>query len=449
MGGSFAVLQGGGKVGYGGQPMSTPRTFPTDFVFGVATSAYQVEGNIENDWSAWERAGKLHDANARCGRACEHWERFFDDITLIQRLGVTAYRFSIEWARVEPRRGEWDEAAWAGYRARAEALVRAGIRPIVTLHHFTHPPWFHQDTPWTGPACLPAWTRYVERCAELLEGLDVAIITLNEPNVFLMGGYLAGLMPPGLKDAKQLAAAFVNLVRAHAIARAAFLARHTGPLQLGISQHLQIFAPERRWHPLDQALTRLADRSFNHAFLEALTTGVASFQAPGLASVRERVDGAARSQDFLGLNYYTRSHLKFVAGPPFITFGFKDVHARGLTDIGWEYYPEGFGQVLGQAKRYGLPVWVTENGLDDRSGNRRVRFLHDHLAQLLAARAQGVNVTHYLHWSLMDNFEWLEAYGPRFGLYRVDFETQARHETPACAWYREVATTRQLLPAPQ
>lgn len=413
--------------------------FPADFVFGVATSAYQVEGGIENDWSAWERAGKLHDPSARCGRACEHWERFFDDLPLIQQLNASAYRFSIEWARVEPRRGEWNDEALAGYRARVEALVKAGIRPVVTLHHFTHPPWFHTETPWHEASSLESWRQYVERCVELLSGLDVAIITFNEPNVFLMGGYLAGVMPPGRRDVRELVAAFTNMVRAHAVARAAFRNR-----ALGISQHLQVFVPERRWHPLDQALTRLAEKNFNHAFLEAITTGRLSVQVPGLSSTRVHIDGAERSQDFVGLNYYTRSHLKFVAGPPFIAFRFKDVHARGLTDIGWEYYPEGFSQVLGQVRRYELPVWVTENGIDDRTGARRPKFLFDHWQQLLAAREAGVNVTHYLHWSLMDNFEWLEAYGPRFGLYRVDFATQQRHETPGARYFRQVAGSRQL-----
>lgn len=427
--------------------MSAPQRFPPDFVFGVATSAYQVEGGIENDWSAWERAGKLHDPNARCGRACDHWSRFFDDVALIQRLHATAYRFSLEWARVEPVRGRWDDEAWAGYRARAEALVKAGIRPVVTLHHFTHPAWFHAETPWHEPSSLVAWQRYVTRCAEVLDGLDAAIITLNEPNVFLFGAYLAGVMPPGKKDGRLLYAAFANMVRAHALARAAFLARpRRTPLALGISQHFQVFAPERRWHPLDQALTRLADQNFNHAFPEALTTGTVAVQLPGFAAAKTRVDGAERSQDFLGLNYYTRSHLKFLAGPPFVAFRFKDVHQRGLTDIGWEYFPEGFGTVLGQARRYRLPVWVTENGLDDRSGARRTTFLYEHWRELLLAIEQGVDVTHYLHWSLMDNFEWLEAYGPRFGLYRVDFETLERHETPACGYFRQTASSRVLTP---
>jgi beta-glucosidase len=423
--------------------------FPDTFTFGVATSAYQVEGGIENDWSAWERAGRLKEKDARCGRASDHWNRFFDDIELIERLGVTSYRLSIEWARVEPVRGQFDEGAWAGYRTRLEALRQRGLRPIVTLHHFTHPAWFHEQTPWHEPESLKAWARYVKRCAELLEGLDAAVITFNEPGVLLLGGFLSGQMPPGLADGGKAFAAMANLVRAHVIARQALLDRAKGaPVTVGISQHLMAFAPDRRWHPLDHALVRLADTNFNHAFLEALTTGRLQLQMPGLTAGKADIDGAARSTEFTGVNYYTRAHLRFAPRPPFVEFRFRDVQRRGLTDIGWEWYPEGFGVFLRQLKRYGLPVWVTENGIDDRAGTRRSQYLYEHLKVLLEARADGVDITTYLHWSLLDNFEWLEGFGPRFGLYRVDYQTQERTPTPTCDYYRQIATSRRLTPPP-
>jgi beta-glucosidase len=419
--------------------------FPPDFVFGVATSAYQVEGGIENDWSDWERAGKCKEPDARCGHSVEHWERFFDDVPLITRLGATAYRLSIEWARVEPERGKWDDAAWAGYRARLEALVKAGIRPVVTLLHFTHPKWFHLDTPWHEPASLVAWKRFADKCAELLSGLNVAVTTLNEPNVLLLGGYLAGAMPPGLSDGRKAFAAMANMVRAHVIARQALIER-CGPMEIGIAQNMLLFAPTRRWHPLDQALSRLAEGNYNHAFLETLSTGVLRLQMPGFTAGKEAIDGAAKSTEFTGFNYYTRAHLRFVTKAPFVQFEFLDRHARGLTDIGWEWYPEGFGQILRQLKRYERPVWITENGLDDRSGLRRPQYLYEHWKELLLARADGVDVRSYLHWSLMDNFEWLEAWGPRFGLYRVDRNTMERQWTGACEYFRTVATTRRLTP---
>lgn len=419
--------------------------FPPDFLFGVATSSYQVEGGIENDWAAWERAGKLKDPHARCGDAVEHWQRFFDDVPLISALGAKAYRLSFEWARVEPRRGEFDEAALAGYRARLEALVRAGITPVVTLHHFTHPTWFHEESPWHEASSLVAWDRYVRRCAQLLDGLEVMVTTINEPNVLLLGGYLSGLIPPGVADGKKTFAAMANLVRAHVLARQAVKER-APTARVGIAQNMLVFASRRWWHPLDQALARLAEGAYNHAFLEALKTGVLDVSMPGLSAGRARIDGAADSTDFTGLNYYSRVHLRFVPRAPWLQMDYLDPSRRGLTDLGWEWFPEGFGQLLKQLGRYGKPIYVTENGLDDRTGARRARFLYEHLKQLLDARAEGVDVRGYLHWSLMDNFEWLEGWEPRFGLYRVDRRTMKREWTPACAYYRRLTETRRLTP---
>ncbi len=419
------------------------RVFPESFVFGVATAAYQVEGGIDNDWSDWERAGKCKEPHVRCGRSVDHWNRFDEDVGLIQKLGASAYRMSVEWARVEPEPGKFDDAAWASYRTRLERLGARGIRPVVTMHHFTHPRWFPAQTPWHEPSCLRSWERYAKKFAQLVQGLDVAVVTFNEPMVFLLGGYLAAQMPPGIADARKAWAALANLARAHVIARAALL--DVSPrVTVGISQHLMDFVPARRWHPIDQALTRLADSSFNHALLEALTTGELKIRMPGIATGATKIDGGRDSMEYLGINYYTRSHLKFVAGKPFVQFEFRDVHQRGLTDIGWEYYPEGFGRLLRTLKRYDKQVWVTENGIDDRTGLRRTKFIHDHLNQVLDARADGVDVQSYLHWSLLDNFEWLEGWGPRFGLYRVDFQTLERTATPACDYFRSVVDTRTV-----
>jgi len=167
---------------------------------------------------------------------------------------------------------------------------------------------------------------------------------------------------------------------------------------------------------------------------------------PGLFNTRQTIEGARDSLDFVGVNYYTRAHLRFVRRPPYLEFNYRDPLHRGLTDIGWEFYPEGFTQILLATRRYGLPVWVTENGIDDRMGTRRSEFLWRHWASVLAARAAGIDVRGYLYWSLLDNFEWLEGWGPRFGLYHVDFATLERRPTPACDYFRGIALGRELRP---
>ncbi|WP_043428270.1 glycoside hydrolase family 1 protein [Cystobacter fuscus] len=419
------------------------RTFPDSFTFGVATSAYQVEGGIENDWAEWERAGKLKEPHVRCGRGVDHWNRYEEDYGLAQDVGASAFRMSLEWARIEPERGRIDGAVLEAYRERLLKMKARGLRPVVTLHHFTHPTWFHRDTPWHLPQSVEAFRAYVRACAPILRGLDALVISLNEPMVLLLGGYLQGLMPPGICDGAKTMAALGNMVRAHVVAREELQAA-LGHVEIGISQNTLAFAPDRAWNPLDRALVRLGAQAYNHSFHEALVSGKLRVNMPGIGSTKQDIPGAKDSCDFIGVNYYTRAHLRFLPRAPFLSFQFRDKHGRGLTDIGWEVWPEGFGQVLRELKRYGLPVWVTENGIDDRSGERRPAYLREHLEQVLTARAEGVDVRGYLYWSLLDNFEWLEGWGPRFGLYHVDFETLERRPTPACQFYREVATTRRL-----
>jgi beta-glucosidase len=422
--------------------------FPEGFTFGVATAAYQVEGGIENDWAEWERQGKLKEPEQRCGLAVDHWNRYAEDYALARGVGAEAFRISIEWARVEPVRGRYDEAAIDGYRQRLLKMKEMGLRPVVTLHHFTHPSWFARETPWHSPESVPAFRAYAKICARIVKGLDALIVTFNEPMVLLLGGYIQGVIPPGVQDGKKAMLALGNIARSHVAAREELLAE-CGKLEIGTSQNMLWFAPDRSWNPLDRALVGLAHQAYNHAFLDALRTGELRVNMPGLASTRQTIAGGRDSLDYLGMNYYTRAHLRFIPKPPFVTFNYKDPNGRKLTDIGWEDYPEGFGQLLREVKaRHGLPVWITENGIDDRTGDRRTAYLHSHFREMLAAVKDGVDIRGYLYWSLLDNFEWLEGWGPRFGLYQVDFQTLERKETPACAYFRQVAQGRRLVAPP-
>lgn len=237
------------------------------------------------------------------------------------------------------------------------------------------------------------------------------------------------------------------MARAHVAAREE-LHLAIGPVPVGTSQNMLAFTADRSWHPLDHALVRLTDAAYNHAFLEALCTGTLRVRMPGLFNTHTEIANGRNSLDFVGVNYYTRAHLRFVSRKPFFEFHYRDPLRRGLTDIGWEQYPEGFGQTLQAVRRYGLPIWITENGIDDRRGDRRSAYLHSHWQALLAALASGVDVRGYLYWSLLDNFEWLEGWGPRFGLYRVDFQTLQRTRTAACDYFRDTALSRVLHPPP-
>ncbi len=419
-------------------------TFPPDFTFGVATAAYQVEGHIENDWSEWERTKPLKHC---AGAAVDHWNRYQDDYRLARDVGAEAFRVSLEWARIEPERGRIDQQALDAYRTRLLAMRATGLRPVVTLHHFTHPSWFHAQTPWHSPESVTAFRGYARACSEVLRGLDALVLTFNEPVVLMLGGYVKGFIPPGLVEPRLALPALANMARAHVAAREELHAA-IGPVPVGTSQNMLAFTADRRWHPLDHALVRLADIAYNHAFLEALCTGTLTVRMPGLINARAEIAGGRDSLDFVGVNYYTRARLRFVPRRPFFEFHYRDPFLRGLTDIGWEQYPEGFGHLLQEVRRYGKPIWVTENGIDDRRGDRRSAFLHAHWRELLGALGTGADVRGYLYWSLLDNFEWLEGWGPRFGLYHVDFATLQRTPTPACDYFRDTALTRVLRPPP-
>jgi beta-glucosidase len=420
--------------------MSEPRDFPESFAFGAATAAYQIEGGIENDWTLWERAGRTR---TPCGRAVDHWGRWEQDFDLLESAGLNAYRLSIEWARVEPEQGRFDDAALARYRVMLDSLKRRGIRVMATLHHFTHPIWFHQRTPWTSSASVEAFVRFTRRVAGELHGLVSWWCTLNEPMVLLLGGFVDAQMPPGLKDFGAFGDAAANMMRAHAAACAALRELDPG-VPVGIAHNALALAPLRAWNPVDRVIHRRAYQLYNHAVPTALTEGVLELDMPLLLKRREVIDGARGSLDFLGMNYYSRVHVGLKARPPWIQARYRDVSGRGLSDLGWEWFPEGFTALLEDLKRYRLPIYITENGIADERGDRRSWYVYDHLRVLCEAMRQGVDVRGYFYWSLMDNFEWLEGLGPRFGLFKVDFETLQRTATPTVAWLREVARTGRL-----
>lgn len=401
------------------------------FLWGVATSAYQVEGAAENDWTDWEAAGRLHVPGERCGNATGHRSRWQSDFSLLPTIGANAYRFSVEWSRIEPRRGWFDPAALALEVERVDRLRRLGIEPVLTLHHYTHPRWFWEDGGWESPASVDTFHRFARSVVDALGGRVRWWVTLNEPIVFVLGGFLAGWIPPGRRSFASAGAALQNLLRAHVAAADAIRARDASA-QVGVAHNMMELAPDRPGSPLDRKLAAEGDRLYNAALLEAIATGSVSWSFPGEGTVPIRIPDLPGSNDFVGVNYYSRAHLRFRGTPGAAgEFHYRDPEGRGLTDMGWEVYPEGFDRALARAEMVGRPVLVTENGIATRDDARRRSFLAEHVLVLAHRRRAGSRIVGYLHWSLLDNFEWLEGFRPRFGLFEVDYATLARRRRPS------------------
>lgn len=423
--------------------------FPPDFLWGVAAAAHQVDGGTtNNNWSRWETLtgpdGKPRIADGhKAGLACDHWNRWPEDIGLIQALGVRAYRFSLEWSRLEPSPGVWDEAAIAHYHALIDALRAAGLEPMVTLHHFTHPLWFEDLGSFEKEENLAHFVRFSERMFREYGAKVRLWCTINEPAVFATQGWFGGIFPPGKKDPQLTGVVLCNLVLAHARVYRALKALPGGAeAEIGLVKNLFQFDPLRRWHLGDLLISRALDRVFNGAILDALHTGHFRLVIPGLISVERRMVEAAASLDFAGLNYYSRFHVKFKLDPaePFtMVQRSQDVQ----TDMPYPIYPEGFHRALVRLGALRAPLYVTENGIADAADDRRATFIQRYLYAMQRAMADGVPVRGYFYWSLMDNFEWAEGWHMKFGLYEMNPETRERRLRDGSKAYVEIVRRSQ------
>ena len=409
------------------------------FLWGVATSAYQIEGAVDNDWTAWEAAGRLRARAERCGVATRHRDLWQSDLALLPTINANAYRFSVEWSRLEPRPGDPDLDALALEVERVDYLRRLGIEPIVTLHHYTHPRWFWEDGGWESAGSVEHFRRFAGLVADALAGRVRWWVVLNEPIVFLLGGYLAGWIPPGQRSFAAAGKALENLLRAH-VEAASLVKEKDASARVGIAHNMVEFAPDRPGNPLDRKLVAAGDRLYNLALLDAVATGDMSWSYPGEGKVEFQIAELPAANDFVGVNYYSRVHLRFrgLPGSAVGEFFYRDPEGRGLTDMGWEIYPEGFDRALKRAEAAGRPLLVTENGIATRDDARRRAFLTEHVLVLAHRVGAGSPIQGYLHWSLLDNFEWLDGFAPRFGLFGVDYATFARRRRPSADLFADL-----------
>lgn len=422
--------------------------FPQDFEFGVATSAHQVEGHAKgSNWADWEssrgRDGRPRIARGqKAGVACDHWNRFREDVALIQALGVKVHRLSLEWSKIEPEPGRFDASALEHYHQVFDAHRAAGIEVAVTLHHFTHPSWFEALGGFERRENVEHFVRFSERVFDEYREKSSLWFTINEPEILATMGHLLGLFPPGKKSVQKTGEVLANLLHAHTAVYGALKARPGGEeARIGIVKNIFQLDPHERWSPLDWWLSRAGERLMNERVLQYFERGVFELKLPPLVWLRYENRAGPSSLDVVGLNYY--SHLTLAAQP----WSKEKARVRFRpgevpTDMIFAAYPEGLYRALHDIKRLGVPIYVTENGISDARDDRRADWIRRYLYALSRAMEEGVDVRGYFYWSLLDNFEWVEGYDQRFGLYEVDYTTQARRLRKGAEAFKQIVNRR-------
>ena len=414
--------------------------FPSNFLWGASTSSHQVEGdNINNDWWKWEQSG----GTEASGKACDQYSRFRDDFRLAKELGHNAHRLGIEWSRLEKDEGVWDQKEWDHYKEVLDSLLGSGIEPIVTLSHFSIPLWFSEKGGWTRGDSHELFGRFAEKAIKELGSRVRYWITINEPNILAFLAYYLAEWTPCRRDFGQALLVLKNQLKGHSLAylkmkEAASRDTSIKSPEIGLAKAVTAFHPCKKYSLPDRLCTLLRARLHNYSFINSAINGRVCI--PG---VKKEKLATKNAMDFIGLNYYFRQFIHHEK--PFSKHPLGEVcsfehhpEAGDTTDMGWEIYPEGIYEVALRFSRYKLPIMIAENGIGTIDDRKRRSYIQDHLKQLLRAIDSGAPVIGYLHWSLLDNFEWAHGYSKRFGLIGVDFKTQKRTIKDSARYYAEV-----------
>ncbi|RUT31231.1 beta-glucosidase [Arsenicitalea aurantiaca] len=422
------------------------KDFGPDFVFGTATSAYQIEGGQGDGrgasiWDSFSATPGNVRGRATGAIACDHYTRWSEDLDLVRDAGFGAYRFSFAWPRLIPEgRGALNEKGFAFYDRLVDGMLERGIKPFATLYHWDLPSALQDRGGWMNRDIANWFADYAAIVAHRFGDRLETIATLNEPWCVAWLSHYLGAHAPGYRDLRAAARAMHHVLLAHGTAIDAL--RVEGARNLGIVINLEKAEPKTA-SPADEKAAGLGDALFNRWYLEGLFAGrypeeLVSLLAPYLPErFEDDMALVSRPIDWLGINYYTRG--LYADDPTAPVFGFSQ--SRGdldKTDLGWEIYPQGLTDLLVRVAKdhTNLPLYVTENGMSESNDARRVAFYDAHLRAVLDARKAGADVRGYFAWSLLDNFEWAEGYESRFGLVHVDYETQARTPKPSYSAFR-------------
>lgn len=405
------------------------KKFPEGFYWGAATASYQVEGGIENtDWAKAAREGRV----PSCGRACDHYHRFESDFDLAKQLGHNAHRLSVEWARIEPEEGKFDESAIEHYREVLKALHARNITPFITIWHFTLPLWFSETGGFERKDSPDIFARYSAYVVEKLGDLCSNFSTINEPSVYASNGWLRGSWPPfkrfaltdmvaitnsgrtfeskadkGLKPVLLYLRVMKNLALAH---NAAYMSIKAVRPETSINFVHHVIVFDANWNPFNKLKAYVANRLWTHKFMR-------------------RTEG---HYDSIGLNYYFYTQ-------------FGDRRQWRKTDMDWNFAPERIYDALMMLKRYRKPVFVSEAGIADADDDSRAEYISKQVDATSIAMADGVDVRGHMYWSLLDNYEWALGFEKRFGLIEIDYDTLERKIRPSAYVYKKIIEANGLI----
>lgn len=405
------------------------KKFPEGFYWGAATASYQVEGGIENcDWAAAAREGRV----PPCGRACDHYHRYAEDFDIAKGLGHTAHRFSVEWARIEPESGKFNEEAITHYREVLGALHARGLKPYVTLWHFTVPQWFADQGGFENIASVEIFARYCAFVVSRLGDLCDHFSTMNEAAVYASNGWLRGSWPPfkrftltdrvsitnsgrqyeakasrGIKPLVLYFRVMKHLALAHNAAYTA-IKKVSGATEVSHVKHVIVF--DANWNPFNKLKAMVANYFWTHRLMRRI----------------------ADHCDSIGLNYYFYTQ-------------FGDTRQWRKTDMDWNFAPERIYDALMMLAKYKKPLFVSEGGIADEDDSDRAEYIKRQVAGTWRALADGADVRGHLYWSLLDNYEWALGFAKRFGLVAVNYDTLERTIRPSANVYKEICTTNRVV----
>jgi len=421
---------------------------PKTLLMGAATAATQIEGgDYNNNWYQWSLEGKIADGGSSI-TACDHWNRVAEDVCLMKELSIETYRMSIEWSRIYPKKGQVSEEGINHYIDEIDLLLKHNIVPLITLHHFSSPIWIQDIGGWKNKETIGHFLNFVETVVTFLGDRVCEYGVINEPNVFANDTYMDGKYPGGengnvfafFKASKHLIMAHVESYQL--IHKLRSEKGFKGETKVGVLNHMTHFELTTK-NKLFNLTKKFIDHSFHEFYFKGMVEGILTFPY-----VKRRVAKKGIYADFIGVNYYTRNMIS----PSFdITTLFGEVHnTKGLTnenktDLDWEIYPKGLSKVITRIyNQYHLPIYITENGIADAKDTLRKDYINKHLKEVVQLIDNGVDIQRYYYWSLLDNLEWNDGYGPRFGLIEVNYDTQVRTIRESGYRYKKIIVNREI-----